>query len=83
LKFAVFEVFMEMKLCISRNKLFLDIYHNGRRQWESLGLTLTLDKLQNRDIMRLAEICRSKREVQIISGEWGLVDPVSGKQSLD
>ena len=65
-----------------RNRLYLDIYHNGRRQWESLGLTLTPDKQQNREIMRLAEVCRSKREAQIISGEWGLVDPVSGKQAL-
>jgi len=65
-----------------RNRLYLDIYHNGRRQWESLGLTLTPDKQQNREVMRLAEVCRSKREAQIISGEWGLIDPVSGKQAL-
>ncbi|MDR2718607.1 MAG: site-specific integrase [Treponema sp.] len=73
---------MGVKLRVSRNKLFLDVYHNGRRQWESLGLTLTPDKLQNREVLRLAEICRSKREAQIISGEWGLIDPVSGKQTL-
>jgi hypothetical protein len=82
MKIAIFEVFMGVKLRVSRNKLFLDIYHNGRRQWESLGLTLTPDKIQNREIMRLAEVCQSKREAQIISGEWGLVDPVSGKQTL-
>jgi integrase len=32
--------------------------------------------------MRLAEICKSKREAQILSGEWGMVDPVGGKQTL-
>jgi integrase len=36
----------------------------------------------NKEIMRLAEICRSKRESQIMSGEWGLLDPIEGKRSL-
>jgi integrase len=63
-------------------RLYLDIYANGRRQWELLGLTLSTDKQQNKEIMHLAEVCRSKREAQIVSGEWGLIDPVSGKQSL-
>ena len=63
-------------------RLYLDVYANGRRKWEALGLTLTADKQQNKEIMRLAEICRSKREAQIVSGEWGLLDPISGKQSL-
>jgi hypothetical protein len=65
-----------------RGRLYLDIYTNGRRKWEALGLTITTDKQQNKEIMRLAEICRSKREAQIVSGEWGLIDPVGGKQSL-
>jgi hypothetical protein len=63
-------------------RLYLDVYHNGRRKWESLGLTITADKQQNKEIMRLAEVCRSKRESQIVSSEWGLVDPVGGKQTL-
>jgi integrase len=32
--------------------------------------------------MRLAEVCKSKREAQLLSGEWGMVDPVGGKQTL-
>jgi integrase len=32
--------------------------------------------------MRLAEVCKSKREAQILTGEWGMVDPVGGKQTL-
>ncbi|MDR0456867.1 MAG: site-specific integrase [Treponema sp.] len=66
----------------TRGKLHLDIIHNGRRKWESLGLTLPTDKAQRAEIMRLAEVCKSKREAQILSGEWGMVDPVSGKQAL-
>jgi integrase len=73
---------MGVNIWENRGKLYLDIWYNGRRQRESLGLTLTADKQQNKEIMRLAEICRSKRETQIVSGEWGLVDPISGKQML-
>jgi integrase len=73
---------MGVNIRINRGKLYLDIFHNGRRKWESLGLTLPADKTQRAEIMRLAEVCKSKREAQILSGEWGLVDPVGGKQTL-
>ena len=73
---------MSVKIRINRGKLYLDIYTHGHRKWESLGLTVTPDKQQMKDIMKTAEICRSKRENQIISGEWGLLDPLSGKQTL-
>ena len=71
-----------MNIRVNRGKLYLDIFYNGRRKWESLGLTLPADKAQRAEVMRLAEICKSKREAQILSGEWGLIDPVSGKQTL-
>jgi integrase len=47
-----------------------------------LRLSVSTDRKQNKEIMRLAEICRSKREAQIVSGEWGLLDPVDGKKTL-
>jgi len=73
---------MGVNIWENRGKLYLDIWYNGRRKRESLGLTLPADKTQRAEIMRLAEVCKSKREAQILSGEWGLVDPVSGKQTL-
>ena len=73
---------MSVKIREKRGKLYLDIYTNGRRCWESLHLTLTGDSVQNRDTMRLAEICRSKRELQVVSGEWGILDPGSDKKTL-
>ncbi|MDR0447269.1 MAG: site-specific integrase [Treponema sp.] len=73
---------MSVRIREKRGKLYLDIHVNGRRFWETLGLSLSTDKQQRKEILRLAEICRSKRESQIVSGEWGLIDPVSGKQSL-
>jgi integrase len=73
---------MGVNIWENRGKLYLDIWYNGRRKRESLGLTLPSDKTQRAEIMRLAEVCKSKREAQILSGEWGLIDPVSGKQTL-
>jgi site-specific recombinase XerD len=73
---------MSVKIRKNRGKLYLDIYTNGSRQWESLHLTLTGDKAQNKDTMWLAEICRAKRELQVVSGEWGIMDPGSDKKTL-
>jgi len=73
---------MGVKIRINKGKVYLDVYANGQRRWESLSLTVPNDKQQAKEIMRLAEICRSKREAQILSGEWGLIDPISGKQTL-
>jgi hypothetical protein len=73
---------MSVKIRKKRGKLYLDIYENGCRKWEALHLSLTDDKAHNKEAMRLAEICRAKRELQVVSGEWGLIDPVAGKQTL-
>ncbi|MDR2759634.1 MAG: integrase, partial [Spirochaetaceae bacterium] len=73
---------MGVKIREKRGKLYLDINWNGQRKWESLHLTTSPDKQQNREIMRLAEICRSKREAQLVAGEWNLLDPVNGKKTL-
>jgi hypothetical protein len=58
---------MGVKIRVKRGKLYLDIYAGGKRTWEALYLTLTTDKSQNKEIMRLAEICRSKRETQLLT----------------
>jgi integrase len=73
---------MGVKIREKRGKLYLDVYYNGRRKWEALDLSLPVDKTQRAEIMRLAEVCKSKREAQLLSGEWGMVDPVGGKQTL-
>ncbi|MDR1215965.1 MAG: hypothetical protein LBK25_04705 [Treponema sp.] len=50
---------MGVKIRKSRGKLYLDIYQNGNRRWEALHLSLTKDREQNKEVMRLAELCRS------------------------
>jgi hypothetical protein len=59
---------MSVKVREKRGRLYLDIYQSGKRTWESLNLALTKNKAQNREIYRLAEICRSKRETQLLAG---------------
>jgi hypothetical protein len=73
---------MGVSIRVHNGKIYLDIWHNGRRKWESLGLTVPAGKTQKAGIMRLAEVCKSKRDAQILSGEWGMVDPVGGNQTL-
>ena len=62
--------------------LYLDYRVGGRRYTEALHLTVTEDERHNREARRLAEIIRSKKELQIVSGEHGLLDPVEGKRPL-
>jgi integrase len=73
---------MSVKVREKRGKLYLDVYRGGKRSWESLHLSLTKNKDQNKEILRLAEICRSKRETQFLTGAWDITDPVAGKISL-
>ena len=40
------------------------------------------DPAEYREKMRIAERCRSNRETQLLNGEWGFKDGVSGKKSL-
>jgi hypothetical protein len=76
------EVDMSVKVREKRDKLYLDIYMGGKRTWESLHLTLTNDRIQNKEIMRMAEICRSKRETQLLAGSWDIQDPIAGRKKL-
>jgi hypothetical protein len=73
---------MSVNIRKKKDKLYLDIYENGVRKWEALHMALTDDKDMNKEIMRLAEACRAKRALQVISGEWELVDPVASKKTL-
>ncbi|MDR2589334.1 MAG: site-specific integrase [Spirochaetales bacterium] len=74
---------MGVKIREKRGKLYLDIYLGGKRTWETLRLTLTPDKAQNKEIWRLAEVCRSQRETQLLAGAWNIQDPISSKKTME
>ena len=63
---------MGVKVREKRGKLYLDVYHNGRRKWEALGLTVPADETQRAEIMKLAETCRCKKEMGIAKERWGV-----------
>ncbi|MDR2785682.1 MAG: site-specific integrase [Treponema sp.] len=73
---------MSVKLRTKNKRLYLDVYYNGTRKWEALKISLADDRETNKEILRIAEICRAKRELQILSGAWGITDPVGGKTGL-
>ena len=58
---------------ISGNRMsyYLDIYNNGKRYYEFLKLYSTNDKTQNKEIQRLAESIRAKKEIELRSASYG------------
>jgi len=60
---------------ISRGKqsLYLDIYLNGTRTYEFLKLYLSKDRTHNKEVLKLAESIRAKRELEINTQEYGFV----------
>ncbi|MDR1105527.1 MAG: integrase, partial [Treponema sp.] len=73
---------MSVKIREKKSYLYLDIYQNGKRTWEALHLSLGPDQAANKETLRYAEIIRQKKELQIFTGEHGLIDPVGAKQTL-
>lgn len=64
------------KVATGNESLYLDIYHNGRREYEYLKLYLIpeknrADKEKNRDTLRLADAIRAKRIVELRNGVYG------------
>jgi integrase len=66
----------------NHGRLYLDVYYDGQRRWETLDLVLGKDKRENAETLRIAEIVRQKRELQLASGKYDLVDPIEGKRTL-
>ena len=65
-----------------KGRLYIETYIYGKQSRLSLGLTLTGDKGQNKKIWKLAEVIRSRREMQLACAEWGIPDMVGGEKKL-
>lgn len=50
--------------------LYLDIYHHGKRQYEFLNLYLGKDREKNKEVRRLAEDIRSKRQLELSASNY-------------
>ena len=63
-----------------RQTLYLDLYHNGKREYEYLKLYLIpeksrADKETNKQTMKLAEAIKAKRIVDYQNGKFGFHQP--------
>lgn len=67
---------MSVKLRKKKTKkgesLYLDIYHNGQREYEFLKIHLTKDRESNKEKMRIAESIRAQKEIELLNGAHGL-----------
>ncbi len=66
----------QRKMETGNTSLYLDIYRNGKREYEYLKLYLIpektrADKEKNRETMRLAEAIKAKRVVELQNKEFG------------
>jgi len=73
---------MSVKVRVKRNRVYLDVIQNRVHHWESLGIALSADTAERKEQLKLADICRAKRETQILCGQWNLTDPVNGRKTL-
>jgi len=73
---------MGVKIREKRGRLYLDIYVNGIRRWEALKLTVPSDPRLRKEVERLAETIRIKREMQLASAEYDIHDLIAAKQDL-
>ena len=61
------------KLAGGNVSLYLDVYHNGKRQYEFLGLYLTKDKQTNKETLKLARSITAKRQLELSNSEHGFI----------
>jgi len=59
--------------------LYLDIYHRGKREYEFLNLWLTKNRESNKEVMRLAEDIRSKRQLELSASNYQITPHFKSK----
>ena len=69
----------EKELTNGSKSLYLDIWHNGKRQYEFLKLHIirpktSLDRDSNKKTMELAENIRAKRQLEVQNNGWGFAN---------
>lgn len=63
-------------------RLYIETYLYGRQTRRALGLTLTGNRRLDSQVLKLAEIIRSRREMQLACTEWGIPDILSSGKLL-
>ena len=72
---------MGVKVQVIKGIYYLAITHNGHRHYESLHMKRSGTRM-DKEMDRLAEMCRAKREMQLVSSDFDLADTTGSKMSL-
>ena len=72
---------MGVKVQVIKGIYYLAITHNGSRHYESLHVKRTGTK-HDRELDKLAELCRAKREVQLMCADYDIPDITGSKVAL-
>jgi integrase len=70
------------KLSSGKYSLYLDIYHNKKREYEFLNLYLDNDRQKNKEILSLAKKIISKREIELGYEDYGLAPAFKRKANF-
>jgi site-specific recombinase XerD len=73
---------LSVRIRVIRTTIYLVINDNGIRHAESTGLHISPIKVQNAEVMRLAEVLRSKREVQLVGELNGVLKSPESRKTL-
>lgn len=72
---------MGVRVQVIKNIYYLAITHNGHRHYESLHMRRGGTKL-DREMDRIAEMCRAKREMQLVCSDYELSDATGSRMLL-
>ena len=65
-----------------RKSIYLEIYHNGKTRYEFLTYRYTNDKEQNKEIKRIVEAIRNKRELELMNEENNFISGFNKKANF-
>lgn len=74
---------MKVSLHPKGNYLYLVYRSGGKRVWEATHIRLTGDPQTDALAKNMAEQLRAQRELQLVSGLWGLQDHTGGRQTIE
>jgi integrase len=72
----------EKKLKSGKKSLYLDIYKDGQRRYDFLGLYLTGNKQEDKETMQLAENIKAKRQLEMAHNDHGFTPSFKKKANF-
>ena len=72
---------MGVRVQVIKNIYYLAVSHNGHRHYESLHMRRSGTKM-DKEMDKVAEMCRAKREMQLVCSDYEIPDTIGGKVTL-